>query len=75
MDKINELTGLYNEEAFYEEVESFLQNADEKTYCMMAIDVEHFRLYNQLKQEAEALKHLYKKENEIIRYIDLFMEK
>lgn len=34
-----------------------------------------FRLYNQLKQEAEALKHLYKKENEIIRYIDLFMEK
>jgi len=48
MDKINELTGLYNEEAFYEEVESFLQNADEKTYCMMAIDVEHFRLYNQL---------------------------
>ena len=53
MDKINELTGLYNEEAFYEEVESFLQNADEKTYCMMAIDVEHFRLYNQLHGREE----------------------
>ena len=48
MEKINELTGLYSEKAFFEEVERFLQNEDEKTYCMMAIDVEHFRLYNQL---------------------------
>ena len=48
MERINELTGLYCEKAFFEEVEKFLQNKDEKTYCMMAIDVEHFRLYNQL---------------------------
>ena len=48
MGKINELTGLYSESAFFEEVERFLQIEDEKTYCMMAIDVEHFRLYNQL---------------------------
>ena len=48
MERINELTGLYCEEAFFEEVERFLQEADEKTYCMIAIDVEHFRLYNQL---------------------------
>ena len=57
MQKINELTGLYNEEAFFEEVERFLQDADEKNYCMMAIDVEHFRLYNQLhgKEEGDNL--------------------
>ena len=57
MQKINELTGLYNEEAFYEEVENFLRDADEKNYCMMAIDVEHFRLYNQLhgKEEGDNL--------------------
>lgn len=48
MKKINELTGLYSEKAFFEAVEEFLQKEDEKTYCMMAIDVEHFRLYNQL---------------------------
>ena len=48
MGKINELTGLCNETAFFEEVERFLQVTDEKTYCMLAMDVEHFRLYNQL---------------------------
>ena len=53
MGKINELTGLYDEAAFFEEVERFLQTADDKTYCMMAIDVEHFRLYNQLHGREE----------------------
>lgn len=48
MEKINQLTGLYSEKAFFEAVEEFLRKEDEKTYCMMAIDVEHFRLYNQL---------------------------
>ena len=48
MEKINELTGLYSEKAFFEAVTDFLQQEDGKTYCMMAIDVEHFRLYNQL---------------------------
>lgn len=53
MDKINELTGLYGQEAFFEEVERFLQRADEKTYCMLAMDVEHFCLYNQLHGREE----------------------
>jgi len=57
MDKINALTGLYSEKAFFEEVENFLKTADDKTYCMMAIDVEHFRLYNTLhgKEEGDNL--------------------
>lgn len=53
MNKINELTGLYSEKAFFEEVEKFLQTADEKTYCMLAMDVEHFCLYNQLHGREE----------------------
>ena len=53
MGKINALTGLYEELAFFEEVENFLKIADNKTYCMMAIDVEHFRLYNQLHGREE----------------------
>ena len=48
MERINELTGLYCEKAFFEEVEAFLKKAEKTQYCMMAIDVEHFRLYNQL---------------------------
>lgn len=48
MERINALTGLYFDKAFFEEVENFLKNTDKKSYCMMAIDVEHFRLYNQL---------------------------
>ena len=48
MERINALTGLYFDKAFFEEVENFLKTAEKKTYCMMAIDVEHFRLYNQL---------------------------
>ncbi len=53
MEKINALTGLYSEKAFFEEVENFLKNTDDKTYCMMAIDVEHFRLYNTLHGREE----------------------
>lgn len=53
MNKTNELTGLYSEKAFFEEVEKFLQTADEKTYCMLAMDVEHFCLYNQLHGREE----------------------
>jgi len=48
MERVNALTGLYFDNAFFEEVENFLKNTEKKTYCMMAIDVEHFRLYNQL---------------------------
>ena len=57
MERVNVLTGLYNEEAFFEEVENFLKNADKKSYCMMAIDLEHFRLYNHLhgKEEGDNL--------------------
>lgn len=53
MERINPLTGLYFDKAFFEEVERFLKNAKKKSYCMMAIDVEHFRLYNQLHGEEE----------------------
>ena len=57
MERINPLTGLYFEKAFFEEVEDFLKKVEKKTYCMMAIDVEHFRLYNHLhgKEEGDNL--------------------
>ena len=57
MEKINPLTGLYFGHAYFSEVEEFLKTAEQTDYCMMAIDVEHFRLYNQLhgKEEGDHL--------------------
>lgn len=48
MGRINALTGLYFDKAFFEEVEDFLKKAEKNSYCLIAIDVEHFRLYNHL---------------------------
>lgn len=53
MEKINSLTGLYFGQAYFAEVEKFLKNSTEDNLCMMAIDIEHFRLYNQIHGEKE----------------------
>ena len=57
MEKINPLTGLYFGHAYFGEVEKFFETAEDADYCMMAMDVEHFRLYNQLhgKEEGDHL--------------------
>lgn len=57
MEKIHPLTGLYFGPAFFAEVEGFLNNNKDNGYCMMAIDVEHFCLFNQLhgKDEGDRL--------------------
>ena len=46
--EINPLTGLYFNHTFFDEVEKYLGNAKADEYCLMAIDVEHFRLYNKI---------------------------
>ena len=53
MEKIHPLTGLYFGPAFFAEVEAFLKSNRDNGYCMMAIDIEHFSLFNQLHGEAE----------------------
>ena len=53
MGKRNPLTGLYFGHAYFSEVEKFLKSVQTNDYCMMAMDVEHFRLYNQLHGEEE----------------------
>ena len=53
MEKINSLTGLYFGQAYFAEVETFIKNSTSTNLCMMAIDVEHFRLYNQIHGEEE----------------------
>ena len=58
MNKINPLTGLYFGPAFFAEVEAFLKSNKDNGYCMMAIDVENFELFNQLHGRDEGDKLL-----------------
>ena len=53
MGERHPLTGLYFGSAYFAEAEAFIKNADEKQYCMIAIDVERFGLFNKVYGEAE----------------------
>lgn len=44
----NSLTGLLYNQAFFQEAGNFLKDIQPNTYCMVAIDMEHFRLFNKL---------------------------
>lgn len=53
MDKINPLTGLYYNHGFYEEADKYLKTIQPDGYCMMAIDIEHFCIYNHIHGREE----------------------
>ena len=42
----NPLTGLYNETAFFRYAEEYLKKCGQEEYCLIAIDIEHFKLFN-----------------------------
>lgn len=44
--KIDELTGLYFRNAFFENAESYLSDVESEDLCITAIDIEHFHLFN-----------------------------
>ena len=47
-DERNPLTGLYYDKFFLHKVDDIVKNAKPDTYCMVAVDIEHFRLFNKL---------------------------
>lgn len=53
MKERHPLTGLYFGSAYFAEAEGFLKKSEEKQYCMVAMDIEHFRLFNQIHGEEE----------------------
>lgn len=79
MGERHPLTGLYFGSAYFAEAEVFLKESEEKEYCMIAIDVEHFGLFNQIHGEEEGNRLLlvisdllkaYKREhNSILGYL------
>ena len=46
-EALDSLTGLYHRKAFWEMAKAFLTNAGEDKYCLVAVDIEHFKLYNE----------------------------
>ncbi len=42
------LTGIYNKEYFYEQVEKILEDAEPNTYCMVCSDIKNFKLVNDI---------------------------
>lgn len=52
-DGSDPLTGLYGRVEFFRKAEEFLRGLENGSYCLMAIDIEHFKLFNQWYGEAE----------------------
>ena len=75
---VNPLTGLYFSHAFFHKADEFLQQMEPEDYCMVAIDLEHFRLFNKiygreqgdslLVKQAELLKEYRKKYGGVIGF-------
>ncbi len=77
--EINALTGLYFSHAFFAKAQEHLVNTTPGSYCMVAIDLEHFRLFNKLYGRAcgdarlvlmaDALKSYQKQYGGVIGYM------
>lgn len=46
--ELNPLTGLYDNHFFYRRAEEYLKAVEPGTYCLVAVDIEHFRMFNKL---------------------------
>ena len=54
----NQLTGLYPPSGFMEKSKSFIGQISAGKYCMVAVDIQHFRLFNKLNGRAAGDKLL-----------------
>ena len=55
--ELNPLTGLYYNKAFFEYADQYLQRVAPNSYCMVAVDIEHFHFFNKLfgREEGDKL--------------------
>lgn len=77
--EINPLTGLYYNKAFLKIVDDRLKSTEKNTYALVAVDIEHFRLFNRLygREEgdklligvAEALRETRKEYGGVVGYL------
>ena len=76
---VSPLTGLYYGNTFFQKVEEYLDKKKPESACMMAADIEHFRLYNKihgreegdqlLVRVADVLKDFEKQYGGVIGYL------
>ena len=48
MQELKQLTDLYYDRMFFREADKFLQNIEPGRFALVAIDIEHFRMFNKL---------------------------
>ena len=56
--ELNALTGLYDNRSFFRKADEKLSKLENGTYCLIATDIEHFRLFNKLYGREEGDKLL-----------------
>lgn len=54
----DELTGLYKRNIFFLTADKYLKGAESGEYCLMAIDIEHFKLFNEWYGQEEGDRFL-----------------
>ena len=64
--EVNALTGLYLSHTFFQKAEEFLKSVDGEGYCVLAIDLEHFRLFNKIYSREQG-DELLKKVAELLK--------
>ncbi len=77
--ELNPLTGLYYNRAFFKKADRYLKGVEPRTYSFVAIDIEHFRLFNKLYGReagdellvyiAECLKRIQREHGGIAGYL------
>jgi len=77
--ELDDLTGLYAGNTFFKQADVFKTQIAEGAFCMVAIDLEHFRVFNKLfgraqgncllMQIAECLKAFRKKYDGVVGYL------
>lgn len=73
------LTGLYKKNVFFARAEELLKRGGDKKYCLMAVDIEHFKIFNEwygqeagdkfLVRVGEFLKEAQEKDHGVAGYI------
>ncbi len=57
-NRIDPLTGLYTRNIFYNQVYDKIKNAPRRSLCMVAIDIDHFKLFNRFYGRAKGDEYL-----------------
>lgn len=69
---IDDLTGVYYNDTFFEKADEFLKGAERERYCMMAVDVEHFRLFNKIHGSESGRSLLKAIADMLVRFTEMY---